>query len=347
MIGSFIKAMEAGAIPDFAIKAGIRHLLQQRLRELRQGSLDKERTVMEAYVEGLRASPVAVHTRAANEQHYELPSEFFLYSLGKNLKYSCCFWDETTKDLSDAEDLALKITMDRAQLRDGMKILELGCGWGSLSLKIAKTFPNSKIISISNSATQKAFIDERARSLGLSNLTVYTRDVSQLEDLAIEGHTYDRVVSVEMFEHFKNYEILLKRISNALSPGGKLFVHIFTHKDFAYPFEVEGEGNWMGRYFFTGGQMPSHHLLYHFQRDLQMEHSWVWDGTHYEKTCYAWLEKMDANKDKIMPLFEKTYGAEAVKWYNRWRVFYMSCGELFAFNHGQEWAVSHYLFTKR
>jgi cyclopropane-fatty-acyl-phospholipid synthase len=212
---------------------------------------------------------------------------------------------------------------------------------------MAKRFPQSKIVAISNSAPQKLYIDTEAKKRGLNNVLVLTRDISKLESLAVEFPSFDRVMSIEMFEHFKNYETLLSKISDVLAPDGKLFVHIFTHKQFAYPFETEGEDNWMGKYFFTGGQMPSHNLLMSFQKDLHLEKSWIWDGTHYEKTSNAWLENMDKNKEAIMPIFKQTYGEEANVWFQRWRVFFMACAELFGYEKGQEWIVSHYLFNKK
>lgn len=347
MITQLIKAMEAGVLPDSGIRFGIRQLCKKRLEEISTGSIEKDELKRQIYVEGLKKLPLAIHTKDANEQHYELPSEFFLNSLGKNLKYSSCFWDESTKNLDQAEDKALEITIQRAEIRDGHKILELGCGWGSLTLAMAKKFPNSRIVAISNSSSQKEFIDSEAKKRNLTNILVLTRDVSLLESLALEFPSFDRVVSVEMFEHFKNYELLLSKISDVLAPDGKLFVHIFTHRHFAYPFETEGEDNWMGKYFFTGGQMPSHDLLMSFQKDLYLQSSWIWDGTHYEKTSNAWLENMDNNKQKIMPVFEQTYGNDAAVWFQRWRVFFMSCAELFGYKNGQEWAVSHYLFSKK
>lgn len=347
MIERFIKAMENGHIPDTAIRFGIRKLCKQRLQELTVTSLSEKQEAATKYRQSLLDSPLAVHTKDANEQHYELPSDFFLHVLGKNLKYSSCFYAEDTKSLGEAEDLALKISCERAEIKDGMRILELGCGWGSLSLYMAAKFPNSKIVSISNSSSQKTFIDSQAKERGLKNLMVLTRDVSQLESLALEFESFDRVVSVEMMEHFKNYEILLSKISDVLTPGGKLFVHIFTHKEYSYPFEVDGEDNWMGKYFFTGGQMPSHQLMYSFQKDLYLDTSWAWDGTHYQKTSEDWLKNMDQNAEVIMEIFKKTYGDEATQWFNRWRVFFMSCAELFGYEKGSEWGVSHYRFTKK
>ena len=347
MITKFINAMENGKIPDAAIRFGIRQLLKKRLEELHKNSLAEKDDAYQAYVKGLKDGPLAIFTQKANEQHYELPPEFFFNSLGKNLKYSSCFWDKNTKTLDEAEDLALDITMKRAEITDGMRILELGCGWGSLSLAMAKRFPKSQIVSVSNSAPQKAFIDSEAKKRGLTNLMVLTRDVSKLETLAVEFPSFDRVVTVEMMEHFKNYKMLLQKISDVLTPDGKFFTHIFTSKEYPYPFETEGDDNWMGKYFFTGGQMPSHHLLYSFQDDLVLDRSWQWDGEHYEKTCNAWLEKMDQNGEVIRKIFDQTYGQEGLQWFNRWRVFYMACAELFGYEKGQQWAVSHYLFKKR
>jgi cyclopropane-fatty-acyl-phospholipid synthase len=347
MIEAFIRAMEKGHIPDAAIRFGIRKLCKQRLDELHTPSLEDKQHKAEVYRQNLINSPLAVNTKDANEQHYELPSEFFLHVLGKNLKYSSCYYDENTKSLSEAEDLALSTYCDRAELKDGMRILELGCGWGSLTLFMGARFPNAKIVAISNSSSQKAFIDAEAKRRGLNNILILTRDISQLESLAVEFESFDRVVSVEMMEHFKNYELLLKKISDVLTPGGKLFVHIFTHKEYSYPFETEGEDNWMGKYFFTGGQMPAHQLMYSFQRDLYLEKSWQWDGTHYQKTSEDWLKNMDQHSEIIMQIFKKTYGNEATEWFNRWRVFFMSCAELFGYEKGQQWGVSHYRFVKK
>lgn len=346
MISQFIKAMEKGVVPDSAIRFGIRQLCKRRLEELNTGSIEQDETNRQLYVEGLRAGPLAIHTKDANTQHYEIPKDFFLNCLGKNLKYSSSYWDDKTLTLDQAEDLALKITIERAQIVDGHNILELGCGWGSLTLEMAKRFPNSKIVAISNSSSQKLYIDQQAKERNLKNIMVLTRDISLLESLAVELPSFDRVVSVEMFEHFKNYEILLNKISQVLAPEGKLFIHIFTHKKYAYPFETEGDDNWMGKYFFTGGQMPSHDLLMSFQKDLYLEKSWIWDGTHYEKSSNAWLDNMDKNKENILKTFESTYGNDSLIWFQRWRIFYMACAELFGYNKGQEWGVSHYLFKK-
>ncbi len=342
----FIDAAERGLVPDFFLRAGIRYLCAERLRELTGPNLTAEQLRLQEYVDGLRRAPVAVATREANEQHYEVPAEFYRLVLGKNLKYSSAYYPPGVDSLDQAEDLALETTIQRADLRDGMRILELGCGWGSLTLAMARKFPKAKITALSNSKSQRAFILEKAMLEGLTNVDVLTRNVA--EGLGVPTNAFDRVVSVEMFEHMKNYGRLLARISDVLVPGGKLFVHIFTHRRFAYPFETEGEDNWMGKYFFTGGQMPSHDLLLHFQRDLQIEAQWAWDGTHYSRTAEDWLKNQNENRDAILALFERTYGnpVDARRWFERWRIFFLSCAELFGYAHGQEWGVSHYRFTK-
>ena len=237
----------------------------------------------------------------------------------------------------------LALTCTRAELADGQEVLELGCGWGSLSLFMAAHYPKSRITAVSNSRTQKAYIDEQARQRGLQNLRVITADMNEFQ---AEG-TFHRVVSVEMFEHMRNYEKLMERIARWLEPGGKLFVHIFTHKELAYLFEVKDDTDWMSKYFFTGGIMPSDSLLLYFQRDLSIEQHWRVSGGHYQKTAEAWLANMDGRREQILPLFEETYGADqAVKWWSYWRIFFMSCAELWGFRGGTEWFVSHYLFSK-
>ena len=334
--------LEKNLLPDWLVRIGIRRLLAQRIRsETPHGD---PKAWLQHYADDLRRRPIAEETRAANEEHYEVPTAFFLHCLGRRLKYSGCYYPTGRETLDQAEEAMLHLYVERARLADGQNILELGCGWGSLSLFLAEKFPRARITGVSNSRTQKAHIDAQAEKRGLGNLTIVTCDMNTFE---AEAGRFDRVVSVEMFEHMKNYERLLEGIARWLKPGGLLFVHIFTHARLAYHFVARDETDWMARYFFTGGQMPSHELLMKFQRDLKLVGDWKVDGTHYQRTAEHWLVNMDRNRDKILPLFRETYGAaNARKWWAYWRVFYMSCAELWGYGAGREWIVSHYLFEK-
>ncbi|MDD0851496.1 cyclopropane-fatty-acyl-phospholipid synthase [Halobacteriovorax sp. GB3] len=332
-----------GFLPDFALRRGIRHLIDKRLDEILFGKADQLDQRRRDLVNELSESPIALETDLANDQHYQVPSAFFEKVLGENLKYSCAYWPEGTSSLVDAENRMLELTCERAEIVDGMSILELGCGWGAITLFMAKKYPNSKIVAISNSKTQKIHIESRCEKEGVTNVEVRTCNVAELE----LSETFDRVVSVEMFEHMRNYKKLLSNISRWLNENGKLFVHVFVHSKMPYKFEVKDESDWMSRYFFSGGIMPSEHLFYYFQDDLKISRHWSFSGEHYAKTARAWLNKMDENKEEIYQIFNEHYGKkEATKWFNYWRVFFMSCEELWAFNRGREWLIGHYLFEK-
>jgi cyclopropane-fatty-acyl-phospholipid synthase len=339
-----ITLAEQKLLPDFIIRFGIRNLLKQRLLDECANDIEQQNTRQQKLLNNLRQSPIAIETEAANAQHYEVPAAFYQSALGKHLKYSSCCWDETTENLDQAEALMLGLTTARADLQDGQHILELGCGWGSLTLWMAEHLPHSNITAVSNSNSQREYILQQATQRGLTNIEVLTCDVNQLS----LGRQFDRIVSVEMFEHMRNYDNLLANIAGWLKPDGKLFVHIFCHRYLSYPFETEGDDNWMGKYFFTGGLMPARDTLLHFQKHVQLQQQWDLSGQHYQKTAEAWLQNMDRHRHEIHKLFTNTYGEEEARlWQQRWRLFFMSCAELFGYNNGNEWLVAHYLFAKR
>ncbi len=330
--------LEKNFLPDWLIRVGIRRLLAQRLRD-EAATYDRA-----AYVADLKTRALAEQTGAANEQHYEVPTRFYQLCLGPQLKYSGCLYPTGRETLGEAEAAMLALYAERAQLADGQRILELGCGWGSLCLSNAAKFPRARLTAISNSRTQKEFIDAEAKKRGLTNLEIITCDINAFD---IAPAQFDRVVSVEMFEHLKNYDRLFANIARWLKPGGLLFTHIFTHSRYSYHFVAQDDSDWMSRYFFTGGQMPAHDLLLQFQGDLQLVTDWKVNGTHYQRTAEHWLQNMDAHRAEILPLFAATYGREnATKWWAYWRIFYLSCAELWGYRQGEEWLVSHYLFRR-
>ena len=343
MISKLIELAEKGIIPDYFIRQGIVRNCENRLNNENVSNTEKVSSKKQSWIQQMKESPIALVPEKANEQHYEVPPAFFENVLGKHLKYSSGYWPDGVNSLDESEESMLELSFERAQLADGDSILELGCGWGSLTCYMASKLPNSKITAVSNSKDQKEHILNRCKNQGLDNIEVITADMNDFET----ENKYDRVVSIEMFEHMRNYKKLLSKISSWLHDDGKLFIHIFTHQSVVYPFENQGEADWMAREFFSGGMMPSHDLLLHFQNDLIIEDVWRMSGTHYEKTSLAWVDKMDANKDIVMKIFSETYGDDAKLWFQRWRIFFMSCEKLFGYNNGSEWGVSHYRFSKR
>ena len=344
IIQKSLKLVESGLVPDQAIRAAIRALSKKRL--IQEGRYYPEQGA-QRYMDVLnmlKLSEIAIETDKANEQHYELPTAFFQAVLGKRLKYSACYFANDKTTLDEAEEHSLIIYSKRAQLKDGQHILELGCGWGSFTLWMAERYPNAKITAVSNSATQRQHILAEAEKLCLSNIEFLTCYVNVLE---LKANTFDRVVSVEMFEHVRNYQKLFEKIQSWLKADGKLWCHIFCHRFLHYPFEIKSEYDWMSRYFFTGGLMPSTSTFLHFQDHLELSQHWQWSGTHYEKTANAWLENMDRHADQLKPLFEQVYAKEADAWWQRWRIFFMACAELFGFEQGQELVIGHFLFKKK
>lgn len=333
-----LSAAEKGQLPDDLVRWGIRRLCRERLIE------ESERQDADRFVETMRQGPVAPVPEKANEQHYEVPAAFFEKVLGPNLKYSCCYWNAETETLGDAEAEALSVTCSRTRIEDGQDILELGCGWGSLSLWMAEHYPSSRVTAVSNSVPQREFIEECARERELRNLTVVTQDMNDFDTPL----RFDRIVSLEMFEHMRNYHELLRRASTWMKPDGKMLVHVFCHRDYAYEFETQGSTDWMGRHFFTGGIMPSRDLLLRFQEHVRLERSWTWSGAHYQKTARAWLDNMDRRKDAILPVLAECYGQDqAERWFHRWRIFFIACEEMWGFEQGQEWIVAHYLLAPK
>jgi cyclopropane-fatty-acyl-phospholipid synthase len=334
---------ERGLLPDALLQAGIRRLLRSRLAQLADGDGAAQAALSEQFVRGLESAELAPLSHKANEQHYEVPAEFFGHVLGPHRKYSSCWFEHPQTTLAEAETAALRLTVRRAQLTDGQEVLELGCGWGSLSLWMAQHYPTSRITAVSNSNSQRQYIEAQAASRGLSNLRIVTCDMNQFAT----DQRFDRIVSVEMFEHMRNWPELFARVASWLTADGRFFMHVFVHRSVPYAFIDEADDDWMSRHFFSGGMMPSDDLALRFQRHLQLQTRWRWDGTHYERTANAWLANMDANRDAIWPILEQTYGVgEAQRWWMRWRLFFMACAGLFGFRAGQEWWVSHFLFSR-
>ena len=336
-----IAAAEAGAVPDRVLRLAARTFCRRRLRATAR---DWSQDSPARWQRVLESEPIAPEPASANRQHYEVPTAFFRAVLGPRLKYSCCYWPPGVSTLADAELAALDLYRARAGIADGMRVLDLGCGWGSLALWLAETSPETQVTAVSNSSTQRLFIEAEARSRGLANLAAITADVNSFEP----DRGFDRVVSVEMFEHMRNYRALLSRVKGWLNPGGRLYVHAFAHSRFTYGFEPGGAGDWVARYFFTGGLMPGRDLIPRFDRDFELERQWWWDGRHYQSTAESWLARMEARRETVLGVLADAYGtAEARRWYNRWRLFFIACAEQWGYGGGREWGVAHYLLAPR
>ncbi len=339
-----IGLVERGLVPAPLLRRGIRSLLKQRISEEESRLSDGRDAWMQRWTQRMRDSSIALVPEKANEQHYEVPAAFYEHVLGPRRKYSSAYYPTADATLAEAEEAMLALTCERAELADGQRVLELGCGWGSLSLWMAERYPGSTFLCVSNSGSQRLHIEGEAARRGLTNLTVVTRDMNVFDT----DETFDRVVSVEMFEHMRNWEQLLARVAGWLAPHGKLFLHVFAHERYAYPFEVRDESDWMSRHFFSGGMMPSHDLLDHLDTPFEVERRWKVDGTHYARTSEDWLRNLERRREDVMPILRATYGREAApKWFQRWRLFFLACAELFAWGDGERWFVSHQLLTPR
>ncbi len=337
IIENAIKAAERIELPDWMTLAGVEFLVGRTNRKLAA----TEPNIEDVFVRDMKRFPIAIHTQEANEQHYEVPSAFFEQVLGPQRKYSCCYYRQFDNTLAQAEMYALEETTAHADLRDGQHILELGCGWGSLSLYMAERLPAARIVSVSNSASQRRFIEQQAERLGLTNLRVITANMVDFQT----AEKFDRIVSVEMFEHMANWHALLKRSRLWLKPDGKLFLHVFSHNDRSYRFDHNDKADWIAQHFFTGGIMPSHDLIHRFNDLYRVEDEWRWSGKHYERTALHWLENFDRNEEAISEILAATYGTDANLWRRRWRLFFLATAGLFGHNDGATWGVSHYRLT--
>ena len=339
-----IALAERGLLPDWTLRRGIRHYTGQRLRQSVSGTAKDRRDRRLAFIDALNNSPIAISTHEANDQHYEVPPDFYRICLGDNLKYSCAWYDSPSDSLAKAEEAMFEHYVERAGLRDGMALMDLGCGWGSLTLWLAQRFPNMQITSLSNSRGQKAHIDGVAYERGLKNIQVITANINDYQ----AEHQFDRVISIEMFEHMRNYGALMEKIAGWLKDDGHLFVHIFCHQTDGYLYEIDGEGDWMARNFFTGGVMPSLDLLPSFDQHLVCADRWWVNGKHYAYTARDWLSNLDRRKTDALSVLDRDLSPhEARIQFNRWRMFFLTCEEFFAWNNGEEWGVCHYLFRKR
>jgi cyclopropane-fatty-acyl-phospholipid synthase len=335
---SFVSAMigtaERVPLPDVIIRAAIQQLCSRTATRLASGNAASDAR----FADEMAARAIAEHTDAANAQHYEVPAAFFAHVLGPNRKYSSCFYRAPASTLQEAEEEALRQTVAHADLADGQSILELGCGWGSLSLWMARQFPRSSVVAVSNSNSQREYIEREAVKRGLKNLRVVTSDMNSFDP----HQTFDRIVSVEMFEHMMNWRALMTRVRSWLKPDGRFFMHIFTHRTGAYLFDRSNREDWIAQHFFTGGVMPSHHLIWQYSDLFEVEKEWRWSGTHYQRTALDWLNRFDAQRDEIEDILRPVYGSDTGLWMRRWRWFFLATAGLFGYADGSEWGVSHY-----
>jgi len=335
-----LRLVEKGLVPTPLLRHGIRKLCRVRLEELGQEFGPDPAGALNHWLETMRSGPVALVPEAANEQHYEVPGRFYDLALGERKKYSSAYYPAKQTSLDEAELAMLDLTCERARLEDGQEVLELGCGWGSLTLHMAERFPNSRIRGVSNSHSQREEILENAARRGLSNIEITTADMNDFD----AGARYDRIVTIEMFEHMRNWEELLRRARRWLVDDGYLFQHVFAHASRPYAFEVRDESDWMSRYFFTGGMMPSHEMLDHLDMPFEVVERWKVSGTHYARTAEDWLKNLESRREEVLPVLAETYGNDVAElWFHRWRVFFLACAELFAWDKGDEWFVSHNL----
>jgi cyclopropane-fatty-acyl-phospholipid synthase len=339
----YMPVVERDIVPDWLIRLFVRWQVRSNLASFERTSVAERHAAKLALIDTFKRSPIAIHTDAANTQHYELPPEFFQLVLGNHLKYRVCYWPDGVTTLDEAEEAMLVLTCERAGVQDGMTILDVGCGWGSLSLWIAHQYPGCQVMAVSNSNTQQAFIQQRARERNLTNLNVSVANIAEFDT----DERFDRILSIEMFEHMKNYEQLMGKIAHWLKPQGRLFVHHFSHRENAYEFDHTDPNNWMARHFFTGGTMPSDDILLYFQRDLRVVNHWRVEGSHYKRTLNAWLKRLDDQRDHILPIIANVYRAgQALRWFVYWRLFFMGCAEVFGIRRGQAYFVTHLLFEK-
>jgi len=326
--------IERAPIPDSVVRLGIVAPCERTNRKLAAASGTANRD----FAAATASLPIAEHVDDANTQHYEVPAAFFENVLGPQRKYSCCLFRSPDDDLAAAEEHALAETAAHAALADGQAILELGCGWGSLSLWMARHYTAARIVAVSNSHSQRDFIEAKAKAEGLTNLTVRTADMNAFKP----GETFDRIVSVEMFEHMLNWRRLLGRVRSWLKADGRFFMHVFTHDCAPYRFDHHDKEDWIAQHFFTGGVMPSHGFIHEFSDALAVEQDWRWSGTHYRDTARQWLTNFDDNAGAVRRLLAEVYGTDAALWLRRWRLFFLATEGLFGYANGTVWGVSHY-----